>query len=79
MVQDAATDTSGNLTVTGNVAAAGAYLVSTTQVLGARINGWGTSTGGARGAITAASTLPQVAAALAQILTDLKTHGMIGT
>jgi parallel beta-helix repeat protein len=48
------------------------------NVNGPRIAGWGTSTGGVRGAVTGASTLPQVAAALAQLLTDLTTHGMIG-
>jgi hypothetical protein len=49
------------------------------QIIGPRINGWGTSSGGARGAVTGASTLPQVAAALSQLLTDLQTHGMLGT
>jgi hypothetical protein len=49
------------------------------QVIGPRVNGWGTSSGGVRGAITAASTLPQVAAGLSQLLTDLQTHGMLGT
>jgi hypothetical protein len=53
--------------------------VGGTKVLGNQITGWGTSTGGVRGAITGASTLPQVAAAVAQLLTDLKTHGMLGT
>jgi hypothetical protein len=55
------------------------YGVGVNPVIGPRINGWGTSTGGVRGAITGSSTLPQVAAALSQLLTDLKTHGMIGT
>ena len=40
--------------------------------------GWGTSTGGARAAITASSTLPQVAAGLAQLLTDLQSYGLLG-
>ena len=57
----------------------GPTAVASKQVLGSQITGWGTSTGGVRGAVTGASTLPQVAAALAQLLTDLKTHGMIGT
>jgi hypothetical protein len=52
--------------------------IGANQVVGPRIAGWGTSTGGVRGAVTGSSTLPQVAAALAQLLTDLKTHGMIG-
>jgi hypothetical protein len=63
-----------------NLLGAGAALqISNNQIVGPRINGWGTSTGGVRGAITGASTLPQVAAAVAQLLTDLKTHGMLGT
>ena len=44
----------------------------------ARPTGWGTSTGGARAAITASSTLPQVAAGLAQLLNDLTAYGLIG-
>jgi hypothetical protein len=47
------------------------------QVLGQQIPGWGVSTGGVRGPISAASTLPEVAAALVQLLTDLETHGML--
>jgi hypothetical protein len=45
----------------------------------ARPTGWGTSTGGMRAAITASSTLPQVAAGLAQLLSDLTAYGLIGT
>lgn len=50
-----------------------------TQVVNTRIAGWGTSTGGVRGPITASSTLVQVAEGLAQLLTDLQAHGLIGT
>lgn len=57
----------------------GGYWFYGVQVVGARIGGWGTSSGGARGPITGAATLPQVAAALSQLLTDLATHGLIGT
>jgi hypothetical protein len=75
---------SGGVTAQGNITAAGGEVSSVTywasgkQVLGPQIAGWGASTGGARGPITATSTLAQVAAALAQLLTDLRTHGMIG-
>ena len=43
------------------------------------MTGWGTSTGGARAAITVSSTLAQVAAGLAQLLTDLQAYGLLGT
>lgn len=49
------------------------------QIIAQRISGWGTSSGGTRGAITGASTLAQVAAGLSQLLTDLQTHGLLGT
>ena len=74
----------GSVTAAGNVIAAGGQVSSVTfnangvKVLGPRIVGWGASTGGARGPITASSTLPQVAAALSQLLTDLEAHGMLG-
>jgi hypothetical protein len=43
-------------------------------------SGWGTSSGGSRGAVTASTaTLSQVAAALAQLLTDLQTKGILST
>jgi hypothetical protein len=46
----------------------------------AATSGWGTSTGGSRGAISASTaTLSQVAAALAQLLTDLETKGILAT
>ena len=59
------------------VLASGGLTIFGTKVIGTQITGWGNSTGGARGLITASSTLPQVAAALAQLLTDLQTHGLI--
>jgi fibronectin-binding autotransporter adhesin len=43
-------------------------------------SGWGTSSGGSRGAINASTaTLSQVAAALAQLLTDLQGKGILST
>lgn len=69
-----------NATFAGTVKATSAYLVGANQVVGAQITGWGTSTGGARGALAAGTaTLSQTAAALAQLLTDLKTHGLLST
>lgn len=62
----------------------GSYQIGGTQVVGARIAGWGTSTNGSRGAINGSTaTLPQVAAALAQLLIDLgpvgiNSHGLLG-
>jgi hypothetical protein len=44
----------------------------------AKPTGWGTSTGGARAAITASSTTAQLAAGLAQLLNDLTAYGLIG-
>ena len=55
----------------------GGYMVSV-----AATSGWGTSSGGSRGAINASSptlTLSQVAAALAQLLTDLQGKGILST
>lgn len=61
------------------ISTAGAHIsIGANQVVAGRIAGWGTSSGGARGAITASSTLAQVAAGLSQLLTDLQTHGLIG-
>jgi hypothetical protein len=61
--------------------AGGDYKVSGTQVLGAQIAGYGTPTGGShQGSFAAGSiTLPNLAAAVAQLIIDLKTHGMLGT
>jgi hypothetical protein len=53
----------------------GGYMVSV-----AATSGWGTSSGGSRGAVNASTaTLSQVAAALAQLLTDLQTKGILAT
>jgi hypothetical protein len=54
--------------------------VASNKVIGAQIAGWGTPTGGARTASFngASATLPQTSAVLAQLILDLKTHGMLG-
>lgn len=52
-----------------------------TQVVGPRITGYGTPTGGVnQGSFAAGSiTLPNLAAGVAQLILDLKTHGLLGT
>jgi hypothetical protein len=68
----------GNPTFT--IAGSGTVSIFNQQVLQPRISGWGTATNGSRNPFDAATaTLPQVAAALAQLITDLRTHGLIGT
>lgn len=64
-----------------NFPAGGGVQVSGTQVVGAQITGYGTPTGGSHQASFAAGsiTLPNLAAAVAQLIIDLKTHGVIGT
>ena len=54
--------------------------VNATKVLGAQIAGWGTPTGPSRIANFpgASATLVQCSNAIAQIIADLKTHGMLG-
>ncbi|AQQ35073.1 hypothetical protein [Burkholderia cenocepacia] len=57
----------------------GLYFLGT-KVVGWRIAGWGDATGGSRNGFAAGSaTLAQIAAALAQLIMDLKTHGLIGS
>jgi hypothetical protein len=64
----------------GGVVTASAYQVASTQVVGAQIAAWGTSSNGTRGSLNGSTaTLAQTAAALAQLLIDLKAHGLIGT
>ena len=83
--------TVGTLTSTGlNFCAVGAtgastgnftqVAVSGTKVVGAQIAGWGTPTGPSRIASFpgASATLVQCSNAIAQIIADLKTHGMLG-
>lgn len=65
---------------TFSVAGSGTVSIFNQQVLQPRISGWGTATNGSRNPFDAATaTLPQTAAALAQLITDLRTHGLIGT
>ena len=71
----------GSLTIPGimTVGASYAYVVGTQQVVGARITGWGTASGGSRASFSAGTaTLAQSAAAVAQLIADLRTHGLIG-
>lgn len=56
----------------------GLYFVGT-QVISARQVGWHGASGASRAALNAATaTLPQVAAAVAALINDLTTHGLIG-
>ncbi|WP_301763369.1 hypothetical protein [Burkholderia orbicola] len=57
----------------------GGFYFLGTKVLGWRITGWGVATGANRAALSASTaTLPQVAAAVAALINDLTTHGIIG-
>lgn len=50
------------------------------KVVGTQISGWGTSSNGTRGALNGATaTLAQTREALAQLLIDLTSHGLIAT
>jgi hypothetical protein len=71
----------GNLTI--NAATIGstatAFSLASTQVVGTRITGWGLATNGGRSAFNASTaTLAQTAAAVAQLIADMTTHGLIG-
>jgi hypothetical protein len=57
-----------------------AYYINNVKVLDAQITGWGTPTGPSRIANFpgASATLVQCSNAIAQIIADLKTHGMLG-
>lgn len=67
----------GNFNMPNN----GTIQINSVQVLAQQIAGYGTPTGGSHQASFAAGaiTLPNLAAAVAQLIIDLKTHGMIGT
>lgn len=73
-------DQTGNLTL-GGYANSTAYKVSAIQVVGAQISGYGTPTGQSRLASFpgASATLVQCSAQIAQIITDLKTHGLLAS
>lgn len=64
----------GAVNLTGNLQ------ISGTQVVGPRITGYGTPTGNVQLASFpgATATLAQTSAELAQLITDLKTHGLLG-
>jgi len=64
-----------------DITAGGVFKVGANQVVGARVTGYGTPTGGAnQGSFAAGSiTLPNLAAGVAQLILDLKTHGLLGT
>jgi hypothetical protein len=64
-----------------NVASGAVYAIDNTQVVGPRIAGWGTPTGGSRISSFngATATLSQTSQALAQLIADLKTHGLLGS
>jgi hypothetical protein len=64
----------------GEIAAV-AYKVGASQVVGARITGWGDPFGATSRATfsTTTATANQVAQALGALILDLKTHGVIGT
>lgn len=59
---------------------AGSYHLSGVQVVGAQIAGYGTPTGPVKLASFpgASATLAQTSAMVAQLITDLKTHGLLG-
>lgn len=61
--------------------ATGNLTIGANQVLGPRIVGYGTPTGNAQlvNFPGATATLAQTSAELAQLITDLKTHGLLGT
>lgn len=62
-----------------NVPSGNFYAVNSTQVIGARVTGWGAPTATlSRTAITNADTLAQTISHLAALVTDLRTHGVIG-
>lgn len=58
--------------------AASAYRIGTSQVVGARITGWGAPTATQlRSALTNSSTATDVLQTLAALIVDLRTHGLI--
>lgn len=71
--------TAGNFVNVAN--ATGAYKINSVQVVGPQITGYGTPTGGVnQGSFAAGSiTLANLAAGVAKLILDLKTHGLLGT
>lgn len=74
--------TNGSVLATSGEISVGApgLVVAGNNVVGSRISGWGTPTGGARTANFpgASATLAQTSAVVAQLILDLKTHGLLG-
>jgi len=64
----------------GSLNVAGNYKISGIQVVGAQISGYGTPTGASRISSFpgASATLAQCSEMIAQIVSDLKTHGLFG-
>jgi hypothetical protein len=63
-----------------NLASGYNYNINSLKVVGARITGWGTPTTTTnRGALTSSSTTTDVLQVLGTLITDLRTHGLIGT
>jgi hypothetical protein len=78
-IQDKSLITNGLAIESGNVNLSGDLQIDGVKVLGNRITGYGDFTNGAKTGFDAnTATLPQVAAALAQLITDFKTQGSIG-
>lgn len=65
----------------GGLSIASSYQINGVQVIGQPIVGYGTPTGGAKIASFpgATATLAQTSGALAQLIADLKTHGLLAT
>lgn len=60
--------------------ASGGFQVGANQVIGARIGGYGTPTGGSRATLVPGSaTVAQVCALLNAVIVDAETHGWLGT
>jgi hypothetical protein len=71
--------TNGLTIENGNVNLSGELQIDGVKVLGNRITGYGDFTNGAKTGFDATTaTLPEVAAAVAQLITDFKTQGSIG-
>lgn len=62
-----------------NLVTGGTFAINNTQVVQARVTGWGAGSNGSRAALDGATaTLAQTSAAVAQLIIDLTTHGLIG-
>lgn len=73
-------DQTGDLSLSGFMNGA-AYKVGSVQVVGSQISGYGVPTGPSKLANFpgASATLVQCSAQIAQIISDLKTHGLLAT